>query len=147
MSPLEVQIATQREQTFEAATHHEVDRSPAQSAIGGGHPAVGKVAIVRKQDAQRLVDAQQVTGAIQQIAAIAERIAFAISRQRRTIVRGQSQHGRLLRRRQLPMIEQLHEQAGQALSRLARSQVHRDRRHLQRQCFHRRPPLLLLLPS
>ena len=36
-------------------------RALAKTAIGRRHPAVGKVAILRKKNPQRLVDAEQVT--------------------------------------------------------------------------------------
>src|SRR5512142_2804452 len=54
---LEVEVAAQRKQPLESVLEDHVDGTTAEAAVRLRHPAIGEVAIVRKQDAQRLVDA------------------------------------------------------------------------------------------
>src|SRR5690348_749971 len=75
---LKIEIAPDGQQSFEAVLQHDVDRPRAKPPIGSRHPAVREIAVVRKQDAQRLVDAEQVRGAVEQIAAVGERLAVAV---------------------------------------------------------------------
>jgi hypothetical protein len=59
---------------------HDLQRRGAEAGVWRSDPAVGKVAIVRKEDPQGLVDAEQMAGARQQIRVIGERLPTAIAR-------------------------------------------------------------------
>src|SRR5581483_2077045 len=77
--PLEIQIPAHREQPLEALLHHLERRAVAEAAVGRAHPAVGEVAVVREEYSQRLVDAEQVPGAREQVGAVAEGLALAVA--------------------------------------------------------------------
>ena len=76
---LEIEVAPQREQALEAALDHDIDRPRPEAAIGYRHPAVGQIAVAGEEYAQRLVYAEQVSRAVDEVAAVGERLAFAIA--------------------------------------------------------------------
>ena len=84
------------------------------SGIGRRHPAVGEVAVVRKEDAQRLVDAEQVADAVEEIAAVGERLAAAIAGERRAMGRRHAEQRGLLGGRDAPVAEERRDHPGEA---------------------------------
>src|SRR4051794_4837130 len=77
--PLEIEIAAHRQQPLEPLPHHLERRPVAEAAVGGADPAVGEVAVLREQYPERLVDAEQVPGAGEQVGAVAEGLALAVA--------------------------------------------------------------------
>src|SRR6185503_1906249 len=131
---LEVEITAHREQAFEAVLDDDIDGPRAQAAIGLGHPAVREVAVVRKEQPQRLVDTEQVLRAIEQVAVVGERLAAAIARERAAAAAGKPQHRGLLGGAQVPVDEQARDHRRQAGARVAGGEIDglaswRDGRH------------------
>src|SRR5690348_5025515 len=136
-SPLEIEVATQCEQTLEAVLEDHVDRACAEPPIGLRHPAVGKIAIVRKQNAQRLVDAEQVPGTVEQVAVVGERLAAAIAGERAAAAGGKAERVGLLGGRQVPVLEQRGDHHRDAAACLAAAWLDGDA--LACDGWHRRP--------
>src|SRR5262245_14938694 len=96
---LEVEITAQRQHTLEALLDDNVDGARSEAAVGCCHPPVDKVPVLWKEYAQRFVYAEEMSRAIDQVAAVGERLTLAIARERGTIIRGKAQQCRLLGRR------------------------------------------------
>src|SRR5439155_20269438 len=121
---LEVEIAPHGEKAFVTVPLHHVERSgAAEAAIRRQHPAVREIEVLRKQDAQRLVNAEQMSRSGEQVGAVGERLAAPVAGERRARLRRQTEQRGLVGRRQLPVVEQLDKHPRQALAAVASARV------------------------
>ena len=92
-----IQIGTHLEQTGKSPFLDDVHRRQVvEGAVAGRHPAIGQFAIVRKQQAQVLVNGKQVADTFVLVAAAANRLAFAVAPQRSAIAGRQTKQAGLI---------------------------------------------------
>ena len=139
---LEVEVAAHRDQPLEPARDHDLERRRAQPPVRGLDPTRRRDRDHEDQDSQRLVNAEEMTGALDEVAALAEGLAPAIPRDGGPVVGRKPEQRRLLGGGELPAIEQGEHHAREPAPPFAGLQIHRDPGGFQERLAHR--PLHML---
>src|SRR5690606_24304626 len=92
VAPGAVEVTAHHEQTCEAPFPYDFHRREVvEGFVAGGHPAVGQLAVLGKEQAQILVDAQQMADAFVLVAAGADGFTLAVASERGAVARGDAQ--------------------------------------------------------
>src|SRR5690606_15994386 len=114
VAPGAVEVTAHHEQTCEAPFPYDFHRREVvEGFVAGGHPPVGQLAVLGKEQAQILVDAQQMADAFVLVAAGADGFTLAVASERGAVARGDAQQRGLIFGVELPVIEERHDHAGE----------------------------------
>jgi hypothetical protein len=103
-SSLEVKIAAYGEQPLKPLFHDFERCAIGEATIGGGHPAIGEVAVMWKHDPQRFMNAEQMPASREQIGVCLRAVRRGDSAPWSRASRAKDPAGRPDRRRQAPSV-------------------------------------------